>query len=348
MTTNTNIDKVTGALADFNRVEAGLAALTKQYAGVVYDVTTTEGIEAARVARRAIREPRYEVEKVRKDAKAPLLALGRQIDDEAKRITSALLKIETPIDQQIAAEEARREAERQAKIRAEQERVEIIRKRIEHIRGMATTSASASVDTISRRISELAQISIDSSFAEFADEANRTLTETVTALQDLHAAAQEREAEQARIAAERAELEQLRAARAKREAAEREQLEAEQRRIATERVELERLRAEAARRDADDRARIAEEEKRSRAAIEAEQAELQRQRAALIAEQKAAADARADEELRAARAAAPAQEVRSARPTDDEIVAALMGHFQADRNEVMEWLVAFAGRRATA
>lgn len=103
MTTNTNIDKVTGALADFNRVEAGLAALTKQYAGVVYDVTTTEGIEAARVARRAIREPRYEVEKVRKDAKAPLLALGRQIDDEAKRITSALLKIETPFDR-IAAE----------------------------------------------------------------------------------------------------------------------------------------------------------------------------------------------------------------------------------------------------
>lgn len=248
----------------------------------------------------------------------------------------------------IAAEEARKEAERQAKILAEQQRVEKIRARIEQIRGMATTAAAFPTDKISGRISELAQISIDDSFAEFKDEASRVLTETATALQDLHAAAQEREAEQARIAAERAELEQLRAARAKREAAEREQLEAEQRRIATERVELERLRAEAARRDADDRARIAEEEKRSRAAIEAEQAELQRQRAALIAEQKAAVDAREDKELSAARAAAPAQEVCSARPTDDEIVAALMGHFHVDRNEVMEWLVAFAGRRAAA
>jgi hypothetical protein len=232
----TNIDKITGALADFNRVEAGLAALTEQYAGVVYDVTTTEGIEAARLARRTIREPRYEVEKVRKDAKAPLLALGRQIDDEAKRITAALLAIETPIDQQITAEEARREAERQAKIRAEQQRVEKIRARIEQIRGMATTAAAFSTDKISRRISELAQVSIDDSFAEFKDEAGRVLTETATTLQDLHAAAQEREAEQARLAAERAELEQLRAAQAKRDAEERRKLDAERAELARQRA----------------------------------------------------------------------------------------------------------------
>ena len=108
---STNIEKVSGALAEFSRVEAGIAALTKAYAGVVYDVTTTEGMGAAREARRIIREPRYEVEKVRKDAKAPLLALGKEIDAEAKRITAALLAIEEPIDQQIAAEEARKEAE---------------------------------------------------------------------------------------------------------------------------------------------------------------------------------------------------------------------------------------------
>ena len=258
---NTNIEKVSGALAEFSRVEAGIAALTEAYAGVIYDVTTTEGMSAAREARRIVREPRYEVEKVRKDAKAPLLALGKEIDAEAKRITAALLAIEEPIDQQIAAEEARKEAERQAKILAEQQRVEKIRARIEQIRGMATTAAAFSTDKISRRISELAQVSIDDSFAEFKDEAGRVLTETATTLQDLHAAAQEREAEQARLAAERAELEQLRAAQAKRDAEDRTRREAEERaereRLAEERRKLEADRAELARQQATAEAAIA-------------------------------------------------------------------------------------------
>ena len=296
---STNIEKVAGALAEFSRVEAGIAVLREQFAGVVYDVATTEGMGAAREARRAIREPRYEVEKVRKDAKAPLLALGRQIDDEAKRITAALLSIEEPIDQQIAAEEARREAERQAKIRAEQERVEKIRARIEQIRSMATAAAAFSTEKISRRISELAQVSIDDSFAEFKDEAGRVLAETAAALQDLHAAAQAREDEQARIAAERAELNRLRAEQEAREKADRE------RRDAEVRAEQEQIAAE-------------------RRQIEAERAEIERQKAATVATP--------------ATVEAPAAANESRQPRPSEIIDLVASHYGVARPVAIRWL----------
>jgi cation transport ATPase len=82
-------------------------------------------MEAAKAARAEIREPRFAVEKVRKAAKAPLLAIGRRIDAEAVRITEAILAIEEPIDGQIKAEEARKVAEREAKRAAEVERLRL-------------------------------------------------------------------------------------------------------------------------------------------------------------------------------------------------------------------------------
>ena len=117
------IDQVQGVLTEFSRVEAGLAALREKHGNTVYDVSTTIGLDAAKAARSEIREPRYAVESVRKAAKSPLVALGKRIDIEAARITSEILKIETPVDEQIKAEEARRVADREAKKAAEVERV---------------------------------------------------------------------------------------------------------------------------------------------------------------------------------------------------------------------------------
>ena len=121
----TDIEQVQGVLAEFSRVEAGLAALREKHGNVVYEVTTTAGLEAAKAARAEIRAPRHAVEKVRKAAKAPLLALGKRIDQEAIRITEAILEVEQPIDDQIKAEEARRLADREAKRAVEVERLRL-------------------------------------------------------------------------------------------------------------------------------------------------------------------------------------------------------------------------------
>jgi hypothetical protein len=107
---STDLAEVERTIAEISRVETGLAKLRADYFGVVYEVHLSEGLEAARAARRAIREPRFEVEKIRKAGKAPLLALGKMLDAEAARITRELVAIENPIDAQITASRASRRA----------------------------------------------------------------------------------------------------------------------------------------------------------------------------------------------------------------------------------------------
>lgn len=117
---STELTEVTKAVAEFDRVALGLASLREKYGSVVYDVATTAGMTDAKAARLAIREPRYEIERIRKAAKAPILALGKKLDSEAAQITGELEKLEAPIDGAIKAEEERKEREKNA---AEQQRL---------------------------------------------------------------------------------------------------------------------------------------------------------------------------------------------------------------------------------
>lgn len=91
---NTHVDQVTQAVATFDATAAGIAELERQFKGVVFPVDTPKGLEDAKKARAAIREPRYEIEKVRTAAKAPILELGRSLDARAKTITAQLLALE--------------------------------------------------------------------------------------------------------------------------------------------------------------------------------------------------------------------------------------------------------------
>lgn len=336
MSNATNIEQVRGALVAFDRVAAGLSELKDRFGGVVYDVRTTEGLETAREARRALREPRYEVERIRKDAKKPLLELGKQIDGEAKRITDAILAIEDPIDAQIRGEEQRREAERQAKVEAERKRVEAIRRRIDAIRGIPPALALSSSNQIALRMKEIAELLIDDSFAEFVEEATRVRHEAYTTMQRMHEAAQQQEAEAARIAAERAELERLRAEQAERDRVEHERREAEAKaereRLAAERAELDRQRAE--------------QEARLRAEREAFEAERAAAKAAAEAE---LAEARAAEE--AARQPEPPTPAAPAMPVPERpeanVVVALVATTYGVTNDVAEaWLRELFGTKA--
>ena len=150
----TDIETVTTALADFDRVAAGLAALTKNYAGVLYDVQTTSGMEAAKLARATVRKPRYEIETIRKGAKAPLLAIGKRLDSEAARITVELMKLEDPIDAQIKAEEGRKEREKAERAAAETARVQGIHARIDALRSLPVKAANRTPEQIATLIAE--------------------------------------------------------------------------------------------------------------------------------------------------------------------------------------------------
>lgn len=109
------LETVTTALTRFNATEAGLADLHERYDDATFNVDEPKGMKLAKEARAEIRKPRFNVEKLRKAAKAPILELGRMIDADAKSLTTELLSLETPIDDQIKTAE-RIEAARIKKI----------------------------------------------------------------------------------------------------------------------------------------------------------------------------------------------------------------------------------------
>lgn len=374
---STELADVTHAVAEFDRVAAGIAALREKYTGVIYDVKTTGGMKDAKDARLAIREPRYEVERIRKAAKAPILALGKKLDSEAARINGELEKLEAPIDQQIKTEEARKEAEREAKIAAEQKRVARLQERVAELRGNQNLTASSGSKLIAEHLADLEAISVDESFEEMQQQAADAKGAGLKRLADLHIAALAHEAEQDRIRAEREELARLRAEEQKRQAAERARI-AEEERVAkaardaeaTRQAEiLRRERAENEAREAEARkvreaeeARLRQEreefERTQREAREAEERRLAAERAEREREDRERQKKQAAEEARLAaeraefereqeaarKASAPAAPLTRqgkpvAAPSMEEVIHVLAAHYKAHPDTVAVWLL---------
>lgn len=342
---STELEVVSKAIDSMNALALGLADLSKQYKGVLYEVATPKGMEEARAARAAIREPRYNVEKIRKDAKAPILALGKKLDTEAARITGELLKLEAPIDQQIKNEEDRKEQERQAKIAAEQKRVADIQGRVVELGGAVQMARRHNLTAaqLGEHIADLEKIPVDDSFAEFRTAAETTKAETLATLREMQTAAAEREAEAVRLKAEREELARLRAEDQTRQAAERARIAEEEK-------------AAKAIRDAE-AARQAEALRKQR---EVQDAENARVRSEQEAEAKRLADGRAElaaaqEALRRAQEPKPepaAPVTRHAQPlpvpSAADLVSVLQKYYRASPDTIIEWLRAIDWKQAEA
>lgn len=289
-----DIPTVVTEIAEYSQTAAALADLRHRFLGIAFNVATTKGLDEAKKARHEVKGYRTALEAKRKEIKAPALERCRLIDDEAKTITAALLEIEEPIDQQIKAEEARKEAEKAAKVEAERQRVAAIRVQIEAIKNHAGFAVGKSADAILKILSGVEGFEIGEDFQEFKPDAEQAKAETLDKLKTLHTAQVEHEAEQARIAAERAELAKLRA-----------EAEAREREAAAARAEQERKDREA--REAVEREQAAKLD----AERAAHEAELKKQREAQEAELKAQREAQAKAEAEA-RAIREAEEKRLA------------------------------------
>lgn len=366
---------MTTAITEYRPIEAGLADLRSRYAGVAWDLKSVAGNDAARKARREIVTVRTTLEECRKVIKAPLLARAKIIDDEAKRITGELLAIETPIDEQIKADEARREAERQAKVEAEKRRVAAIRAQIASIAEKASAALRQRKSAGAAAVLDyMLDFSIDDlAFSEFSDEARKVLADAIEAVRAHVSGLKEQEAEAARLAAEREALERAKAEAEERERVERERLaaeraeqdrvarearEAEEARLAAERAAIERQRQEQERQAREQQERIEAEARAERERIAAAEAEVARQRAEVERrereqrerEEAAEAERRAMEvaKARAAEIASERQARAKHRPTDDEIIDALSLHFRVHESTVIGWLLAMDLEAASA
>lgn len=349
-----------GKIAEYNATEQALAELRTKYSGAVYDLSTTKGDKEARAARKELVSLRTGLEAKRKTLKAPALEYAKRIDTEAKRIESEIAALEEPIDQQIRADEARREAERVEKQRIEEARIAGIHQKVAALRARADEVAGKGSAAINAAWSSLTDFEpTDEEFAEFVGLAKTAQAETLARLQQMHGAAEASEAEAARLVAEREELNRLRAeqaererqeaaARAKAEADAKAQREAEEARLKAQRdADAARLRAE--------REAFEAEQRKQREEMSRQQAEIDRQRR----EQEAAAEKARQEH--AAREAAEAKRLatekadnerkereaqdenarrkrEAARPSDDELADVIANHYRISAAAAHRWL----------
>lgn len=316
-----DLTKIEDTLTEFEKITDGLADLKARFpSDLVYDVSTTKGMAEAIAHRAAWRDPRINVEKLRKIGKAPVLALGKNIDARAAWLTEQLLAGETPIDEQIKAEEARKEAVKQAKINAEFGRVQAIQEAIAEYSMTAMWASGQPSATIAAEIERMRAVEPDPRvFQEMIEQAKAAKTSALIKLDMALKARLHEVAEAAKLAAERAELEELRRAaaaqRVKDEAAAVEARRVEDARVAAERkaaeAELAAQRAEQKRLDAEATAARAEADRAAREQREADQRRIDAERAEQLRQQ-----VQADAERRAniAQVEAADKKLRDAAP----------------------------------
>lgn len=278
-------------IAEFTRYDQALSLLDDRLKGIVYDFTKPGELPRAIKDRAEVRGYRTDLERTRKDVKEDALAQCRKIDGEAKRIEERLRDVESPIDEQIKAEEGRKERERAAREEAERSRIAGIQESILGISGLALRVSGQPAADVLNVIDELERVEITAeTFAEFQDQARGAKEKALTMLRQLHAGAVAQEA----TAQAEARRQQEEAERNERERAELDRRRAEQ----DERDRLERERQAAiAAEDAARRAKIAEEDAWARERRDREEAE---HRANLkAAEEEAAAKRREAERVQA-------------------------------------------------
>ena len=258
--------------------------------------------------------------KLRTGIKAVGEAARKDATDFSKAVIAKekdLIALITPEENRVFelrdAYDTKVEAEKQAAIAKERERITAIQADIAAIHDAPLELVGKSAADIQAAAATVAAIVVDKErFAEFEKDAAKVVAEVSAKLASLHAAAVANEEEAARIAAERAELAQLREAAA------------EARRIAQ--VEAERIAAE----------RQAEDDRRAVLAAEQE-AETLRQREAHAAELKKQADAQAEQNrLEQAEIARQRQELLNMQTAAAE--AARLAQADADRlaNEAVQ------------
>lgn len=183
-------------VAAYNKTEAGLAKLRDKFQGATFDLTTTKGDKEARQARKELVTLRTTLEALRKEKKAPHLAACKLLDDEAKRINGEILALEKPIDEQIRADELRREQERAQREAEERARMEKARTRIGEIQRMAASVMTGTSEQIRARIEEVKALEIsEGEFGELLAAAQSTADMVVMQLEALLSTVLMREAQ---------------------------------------------------------------------------------------------------------------------------------------------------------
>lgn len=261
--------------------EQELIALVNQSVTIT-TIKNAAGRDQCHGAMMALKNARVAIEKVGKTAREDATAFSKAVIAEEKRLI-AITQAEEIRLQEIRDEwDEARAAEKRAQAEAEANRIKVIRDAIEEFRQAPGACPATSSKMLDEHADDLARAPITlEAYMEFAGEAEAARDVAVNALRNMAEKARHREAEEARVKAELAELARLRAEQEERD-----------RQAAAERAEHEA-----------NEARLRADREAHEANMRAQREELARQQAAIDAarrkhEEEVAAQRRAEEEAR--------------------------------------------------
>jgi hypothetical protein len=250
--------------SEFRKQDVVIADLREKCTGMT---VAKDGYKTVKAARIEVKNLRCQVENLRKDLKADVIERGKIIDEEATRLKNLLIPIETALEKEEEAEEARKAAAARAKVEAEEKKLQ---DRIDQITALGVTPDIKTVKAMddeffdhyvrdlkvqakARRIAaeESARIQAEKEAAEKAERdrlAALHAEEMRKQAEELAIRERELQAERARIEAEVREAERARAEMLRIEQEARDKAEAERQAvIAAENAKLAEQRAELAR-----------------------------------------------------------------------------------------------------
>lgn len=283
MSTELTVIERASAVISFDETKAALLPLVEASARIV-SITNGAGYSEAQSARMKLKNTRVEIEKRGKAAREDATAFSKAVIAKEKELVGVIAPEEDRLQSLQDEWDAAIAREKAAKAEAERLRVLNIRLAIDKIRAWPLQAVGATAAQIELLIGDAGE-ALDFDPQEFEVEAKRAQQESLERLKCAHAAAvaEEHRREAFRIAKEAEDL-----------------------RIAEERAELARLRAEQESRAAEERARMAAEreaEERRQAEARAAQVEADIKAAAEREAIAAAERAKQAEELRMQRAA---------------------------------------------
>jgi len=228
-------------IALYDAISAGLSGMREKYKGPK-DLSIPANYEDCRLALAETRGVRGETEKARKKLKADALAYGRLVDSTAKRIIDKVLEIETPYSEAKKAYDTSVEIAKREKALAEERRVDGIAGRIAGIGALVAAHVSSSSEIIEGLLLGLENdlFSCGIWAMEFSEKAESTIKDTYGKILELHTMkVQHEQAAADKLKADKEEAEKAEADRLQRE----KEAEAERERLAKERKDLEDERA---------------------------------------------------------------------------------------------------------
>lgn len=214
----------TTEIVSFKKIEANLIVLESHFKDKTWDMTDAAQKAEAAATSKKFTKLRTALERSRQEEKAESLRIGKLVDGNAATFKGRIVAIESRIDAEIKAEDDRLAAIEAEKIRAEQERVGAIRKRIDAIQLLGVLPFDATSLFITDTLGDVPDF--DGSYAEFSAEAEGVINEVRGTLRAALSAAIAREEAAAQAEklrkeneSQAAELAQLRADKAERDAA---------------------------------------------------------------------------------------------------------------------------------